>query len=539
MAEPQALTADAPAAVPLDDRPHPEAAAPRPATARQLWPAYVVVFLASACTLVIELIAGRMMAPFVGVSLYTWTSIIGVVLAGVSGGNYLGGLVADRFPQRRTLGVILLASALASLSILGTIPLLEKPEIFRQAHLMVKIVGFATLIFFLPSCVLGMVSPVVVKLALSSLDVAGNTVGKIYAFSALGSIFGTFLTGFVLIAWMGTRLIVLLVTVVLALLAVAFGDLWRRPLTTAAALLALIALTTVADARGALTSPCYKETNYYCIKVQDTTLDDGTPARSLILDHLIHSYTVHGHPETLGYAYEKVYAEVVNFLVESGKGTRISALFLGGGGYTFPRYLLNRYPESQQRVVEIDPGVTATNYEQLELPRDTPIKTFNLDARLFLMQGGNAGERYDFVFGDAFNDLSIPYHLTTVEFDHSVQARLKDDGYYLANIIDDYKDGQFLRAYVRTLQQVFPHVYLMAPGNSWRYFTQQTFVVVAGNRPLDLEGFRAWGGGRQLTSWLSQQDLDEYLAGGRAIVLTDDYVPADNLIAPVFAQRGY
>ncbi len=518
-----------------------EAVVPSRLEARRgsLWSAYLVVFVASACMLVIELIAGRIMAPFVGVSLYTWTSIIGVVLAGVSVGNYLGGVVADRFPERRTLGIILLFSALSSLSILATIALLEKPQLLQSAPLMLKIVAFATMIFFLPSCILGMVSPVVVKLALPSLEVAGNTVGKIYACSALGSIFGTFLTGFVLIAWLGTRVIVLVVSLTLVLLALAFGDLWRRAALAATAVLAVLCLIGFAGARGAFASPCFKETNYYCIKVSDTTLPDGTPAKSLILDHLIHSYWVHDSPQVLGYAYEKVYAEAVNYLVSTRATPKISALFLGGGGYTVPRYLLNRYPDSLMRVVEIDPGVTATNYEALELARDTPIVTFNEDARQFLMRGGYQNETYDFIFGDAFNDLSIPYHLTTVEFDRMVQGRLKPNGYYLANIIDNYKDGAFLRAYISALRQVFPHVYLMAPGSGWKYFTQQTFVVVAGNQPFDLEGFRSWGGSGLLTSWLSQQDLDEYLAAGRAIVLTDDYVPADNLIAPVFAERGY
>src|ERR1051326_4281210 len=83
--------------------------------------AYLVVFVASCCTLILELVAGRILAPFIGVSLYTWTSIIGVVLAGISLGNYLGGRVADRWPQRRTLGFLLAAGGLASLAILPLI----------------------------------------------------------------------------------------------------------------------------------------------------------------------------------------------------------------------------------------------------------------------------------------------------------------------------------------------------------------------------------------------------------------------------------
>src|SRR5207244_5847556 len=126
--------------------------------------ACTIVFVASFCSLVIELIAGRIMAPYIGVSLYTWTSIIGVVLAGISLGNYLGGQIADRWPYRRTLGILLMAGGLASLAILpliniataipsgdlvdasnrlgGVLPL------DRAAQLILRIVLITTLIFF-------------------------------------------------------------------------------------------------------------------------------------------------------------------------------------------------------------------------------------------------------------------------------------------------------------------------------------------------------------------------------------------------------
>src|SRR3954451_7285588 len=84
----------------------------------RLWTAYLIVFLSSACTLVLEIVAGRLLAPYVGVSLYTWTSIIGVVLAGITVGNYLGGILADRRPHPTTLGALLLASGIASLGVL-------------------------------------------------------------------------------------------------------------------------------------------------------------------------------------------------------------------------------------------------------------------------------------------------------------------------------------------------------------------------------------------------------------------------------------
>src|SRR4030088_2983097 len=185
--------------------------------------AYLVVFCSSCCTLILELVAGRILAPFIGVSLYTWTSIIGVVLAGISLGNYLGGRIADRWPQRRTLGILLAAGGLASLAILPliniatAIPTAELIDannrlggalpVGRGTLLILRLAAITTLIFFPPSFILGMVSPVVIKLTLRDLAHSGGLVGKVYALSTLGSILGTFATGFGLVHLLGTRMI--------------------------------------------------------------------------------------------------------------------------------------------------------------------------------------------------------------------------------------------------------------------------------------------------------------------------------------------
>src|SRR4030067_757612 len=119
---------------------------------REVIKANIVVFIASFCTLVIEMVAGRIMAPYVGVSLYTWTSIIGVVLAGISIGAYLGGLVADRYPRPVTLGWLLFLSGLGAFSISPLTNLLGGA--YFQTSLMIRILLITTFIFFIPSCIL-------------------------------------------------------------------------------------------------------------------------------------------------------------------------------------------------------------------------------------------------------------------------------------------------------------------------------------------------------------------------------------------------
>src|SRR3954471_16625969 len=115
---------------------------------RRMWISCLLAFISSACTLVIELIAGRIMAPYIGVSLYTWTSIIGVVLAGMSGGNFFGGFVADRFASRRVLGAIFLIGSLATLSILPITHAIEGAR-FGLSFLPRIVVSIA-MIFFVP-----------------------------------------------------------------------------------------------------------------------------------------------------------------------------------------------------------------------------------------------------------------------------------------------------------------------------------------------------------------------------------------------------
>jgi hypothetical protein len=257
----------------------------------------------------------------------------------------------------------------------------------------------------------------VVKLALADLQRTGNTVGTIYAFSTAGSIVGTFLTGFWLISWLGTRSIVWIVAGVLLITGLAVGEFHRsRGLgRMAAGLLApVLAFATFAFVRvgwsaGKYRAPCEVESNYYCIQINET-FENGRPARALMLDRLIHSFVVLDDPTALGYGYERAYADLTQMQL-SGR-QQIHTLFIGGGGYSFPRYIEATYPGAAVDVIEIDPEVTKVAHNQLGLGNKTRIRSFNQDARTFLMEWPDR-QQYDVVFGDAFNDLSIPYHLTT------------------------------------------------------------------------------------------------------------------------------
>lgn len=178
-----------------------------------LWRPQVTVFISSMSIMILELAAGRIIAPYVGSSLYTWTSVIGVVLAGVSLGNYLGGRLADRQPSVRILGAIFVLAALASLLVLGVDRLLAPGGL--RWPLLLRVFGVMTAMFLLPCTVLGCVSPLVARLAVRQMAHAGRTVGSIYAVSTLGSIVGTIGTGFWLIPTLRVDLIIVAVTALL------------------------------------------------------------------------------------------------------------------------------------------------------------------------------------------------------------------------------------------------------------------------------------------------------------------------------------
>jgi predicted membrane-bound spermidine synthase len=184
------------------------------------WRPSLVVFVSSACIMVLELVAGRIIAPYVGASLYTWTSVIGVILAGMSLGNYLGGRFADRWASPRFLGSTLVVASLLSLGVIA----LDRLGVLASVGgpLIVQIVVVIAVLFFLPATVLGTISPMVAKLALRDLDSTGRTVGRIYAAGSVGSIVGTFATGFLLIAWLSTHAILLVVSLVLLVLGLVF-----------------------------------------------------------------------------------------------------------------------------------------------------------------------------------------------------------------------------------------------------------------------------------------------------------------------------
>lgn len=498
--------------------------------------ACALVVVSSFCTMAIELAASRVLAPFLGVSLYSWTGIIGVVLAGIAVGNYLGGRIADRSPRQDTLGVLLFLSGFASLVVIAASQAAPIIAVFKDAHPLVRIMAVTTLTFFLPVALLGTISPQVIKLAVTDVRESGRVSGRIYAWSTGGAIAGTFATGWWLISAIGVYHLLLVAALTLIVLAVALGPFWRRPALLASWVIGPLILVAGLHAFERLAAGCTVETNYFCIRVYDTT-HDGHEVKALALDRLTHSFVKLGDPTYLGYEHEHVQAEVTRFLLAETEGLRV--LVIGGGGYTYPRWVETTVPQATIEVVEIDPGVTEVAYSHLGLRRDTKIRIHHLDGRQFVSE--QAPRRaYDLVILDAVNDLSVPYHLLTREFNESVADLLKPQGVYLVSVIDLYEDGQLLRSAVRTMMQTFPEVRLLAPNppDNW---VSQPFVILGSQRGIELSAIRQalqrQGAEPMRSNELGHTELRAYVKRGPQIVLTDQYAPVDNLLEPLIRTR--
>jgi spermidine synthase len=384
--------------------------------------------------------------------------------------------------------------------------------------LMLRILLAATAIFFIPSFLLGTTTPQVVKLALTSLDNAGQTVGSIYAVSAFGSIVGTFASGFFLVDYVGTLRTLWMTSGVLLICGILVRGRLGRPVV--ALILAISVGMPGMAASSVLDGPCQEETGYFCIRTTAKTLDDGSVVTYVVQDKLIHTSLKLDDPTFLGYGYETAYLRLAEPRFASGTDEHL--LVIGGGGYAFPRYMAAEHPAVPVDVVEIDPGVVEFNHEHLGLPRDTSITTHAEDARIFFNFHAPQAT-YSVVQLDAFNDVSVPYHLTTLEFTQAVKRSMAADGLFMTNLIDMPTSGLFVQAYTNTLREVFPYVTVYAPADAGKQHT--TYVVVGSASPVttEIEGWTRIEGAELAATFSTATD----------IILTDDFAPTDRLLRPV------
>lgn len=494
------------------------------------------VFVSSALLLVLEIVAGRLIAPYAGMSLYTWTAIIGVILAGLSLGNWVGGVWADRGAGESAAGIALAVGGLSCLAILPIL-LMVAPLIQDSAlNLLSASLLFVLSLFFVPAVLLGIVTPLLTTLALRLDTRRGHVVGRMHALAALGSIAGTFLAGFWLVQTFGTRNTVVGSGVALLLLALPF--LWRRPKALGAAAAGAAAILLVADSQQAFENPCDTESSYYCIRIVDHS--DVAPygeARAMVLDHLIHGINHEQAPGLLLSSYVQLMGEIALHHHDASAPRRY--FFAGGGAYTLPRGIAALEPDAEVVVAELDPAVTATAVAGMYLEPAT-MSILHQDARLALRSFDEG--RFEVIVADAFHDISLPYHLATREYAALVKSRLSDGGVYLLNVLDLFPNPELVKSLFKTLQSEFRHVSVWLDGlppEAMHQPVRQTFVLVASDELALPDTIRATQGLPRNWVKINAPLLQSGTRLAALPVLTDDYVPVERLVSSLlFSTYG-
>jgi spermidine synthase len=482
----------------------------------------LLAFVTAGSTLTMEIVATRLLAPYVGVTLQTYTAIIGTVLAGISVGAFSGGRIADRIGPRRALGpAIVIGAAL----VLAALPALRFVAKWADGNGSVGAVMLAGGAFLLPAAVLSTVSPMLIKLSMTSLETAGAAVGRIEAAGTAGAIFGTFFAGFVLVAKLPSDVILIAEGISLIAVGLIVHSALNRRVTkgiTVAGVCALLAAgaTTWRDHK------CKYETRYFCVNV--STDENRASGRYLNLDTLSHSYVDLNDPTHLEFEYVQGIVAGINATHPVGP---VRALHIGGGGFTVPRYLRATRPGSTNLVIERDAGLVRLDEQLLGLKLGDGLTTIAEDGRVAVRQQSTGD--WDVVVGDAFGGEAVPWHLATREFTEQIHARLATGGLYALNVIDspptENTPGKFIRSEIATIASVFKHVVVATSDWGWNGVAGDNFVVYASDSALPVAAIQA-NLAAGSAPWTVHSEVEVTTWVGNSTVLTDRFAPVDQLL---------
>ncbi|MDR2502855.1 MAG: fused MFS/spermidine synthase, partial [Deltaproteobacteria bacterium] len=441
-----------------------------------------VAFLCGAAVMALEMTGSRLLAPYLGSSVLVWTALIGVIMAFLSSGYWLGGKLADKDPSPQKLALIILAAAFCVL-ITGLFhqELLSVISVRRSRPEYAAILA-AALLFGPAGLLLGMVSPYVVRVALQlrgvPVEKSGAVFGRFSACGAVGSILGTFAGGYYMISWVGSRQSLyflsstLIIVAVIALCSNKF-NLRRQKILLLPVLfglgLNLHAGSTLAQAeKTALAQGNFSmDTRYNHLQIQEGQAADGRLLRVLSTPPQLTQAAMDMHnPLALYLEYTRHFALAWQLRPQAEK-----FLLLGGAAYSIPKYLLDTRERMHLDVVEIDPVMTALAKSHFNLRDDPRLSVHHEDARTYLnLYAASRAEDYDIIMADAFNSsYNIPFQLCTVEFARRIKESLAADGIYIANILSAVtgEKSYLLRSFRASFEQVFPavHIFPLYPNN--------------------------------------------------------------------------
>jgi spermidine synthase len=494
-----------------------------------------LVFGAGIGALATEITASRLLAPYFGSSTIVWANLIGVVLAALALGYWLGGRLADRRPEPGLLGSVVLGAAV----FVAVIPFAAKPfldltvEGLDTASAGAVVGSFLAVLLLCapPVVLLGMVSPFAIRLAVSSIATAGAVAGRLYALSTAGSLLGTFLPALVLIPAIGTQRTFLVIAVVLA--ASSCFLLGTRYLVAAAALAALLLVPP-----GAIKGEAgliHEETSYY----QYIGVVQRPDGRRLL--HLNEGVAVHSVWRPDSVLTGGIWDAFLALPPLLGRPLEHVAI-LGNAGGTTARALGVYYPNADVDGVELDPAVSRVGRRYFGMGDNRRLTVHDADARPFLR---STDTRYDLIVVDAYRQPYVPFYLATREFFRLVREHLRPGGVVALNVAAVPDDKRLVDAVGGTLAADFPQVL------EWPALRFNT-IVLGLTKPLSAEELqgrlasgpadlaplrrllardarpvrvasRPWTDDRAPVEWLTDRMIVAYAAeGGR---LEEDYLP--------------
>lgn len=497
-----------------------------------------VVFLTGACVLVIEIVATRILSPYYGNTIFTVSSVIGIVLAALSVGYYFGGKLADKHPTEKVFYFIILVSGL-SVVLLHLLTLSLLPLLGYSFSILSGPIVFSIILFFLPGLLLGTLSPFAVKLQEQRFPEKGigSIAGEIFFWSTLGSIFGSLFTGFVLIPQFGISQITLTVAIILIILGsfplIKIG-VFRKSFFLKAIILFvigifLINIFSLLENKNVVYS---RDGVYEKITIYDKEYN-GKPTRLFKQDRS-NSGAMLLNSDDLALNYSKYYALYKIFNLDMK-----DALVIGGGAYSIPKVLLKDFPKATVDVSEIEPSLHELAQKYFRLDKTNRLNNYTDDGRRFLH---DVDKEYDLIFSDVFHSLfSIPSHFTTQEFFRIAKDKLSDDGIFMSNLIGDLsrQGPSFIISEIKTFKTVFPNSYFFAIDSPDKSGPQNiVFVGINNDRRINFSDQKIIKNEDPIIRSLEKKEINlDKLELSKHSLLTDNFAPVDYLVAQVLKNK--
>lgn len=474
----------------------------------------ITTFIAGATGMIVELVASRILSPYLGNSNLIWTCIIGMMLAFMSIGYFIGGKISDKYPKMNLLSLFILDASI----FISIIPLIEvyaiEPLSKKNISLPIIAIICSTITFGIPSLLLATASPFAVKLKEKDEKQIGQVSGKMSAISTIGSIFGTFLAGFILIPKLGVKNIILMIVVILNILSFILQE-EKNIKYIIKSIIILLILVAVVFLGKKLFYQKYQDmildtdSEYSRIWIRKLVNDSGREYNTLEVDLGLES--IASNEKKLTSEYLKYY-DLFDYYQENTD----NILLIGGAAYTYPSYYLENFKEKKIDVVEIDPKMTelAQKYFNLDI-NNSNLTIYHEDGRRFLNTSNN---KYDCILVDAFKGLNVPFQLTTVEALENEKRLLNDDGIIISNIFSalEGENSKFLRNEYTTYKKIFDNVKVFKVDLGSDDNTEmQNYILVAfnGKQIENPEKFEKYA--KLLSTEMTEIDID-------GEVLTDD-----------------